>query len=264
MRICLLTSTSIRHAYLAKRLAEHFDLRLIIREKKGLEKTYDDHPDVGTINNHFRNLASVEKSFFPDGNWETLSLPFETVDRGGLNLPEVADKIRASKPDIIVLFGCGLIKESILEIVPQGRILNIHQGLSPYYRGSGTNFWPFVEGHLEYIGVTLHAVELGTDTGGIIAHARPDISESDSLHEIGCKTIVVSADILNAAILKIENGDPLEPIPQWSDGKLYKRVDVNGEAIRAVHEKERQGFVGQWCKRNRDGRVEPVRLVTLS
>lgn len=264
MKICLLTSTSIRHAYVAKRLAKNFDLRLIIREEKGLTKTYDDRPDKDIINNHFCNLARVEESFFPGVNWETFSLPFETVGRGGINTPEIVSKIKGSKPDIIVLFGCGLVKEAILEIVPQGKILNVHQGLSPYYRGSGTNFWPFVEGRLEYIGVTLHTVDLGTDTGGIIAHARPDIREGDSLHEIGCKTIVVSADILNVAILKIKNGDPMEPIQQWSDGKLYKRADVNGEAIHVAHEKERHGFVDQWCKHNRDGDIDPVRLITIS
>ena len=264
MRICLLTSTSVRHAYLARRLAQQFDLCIVIREEKGLDKTYEGHADQDIIEKHFQNLARVEGTFFAGVSWNTVSFPFKTVGRGELNRPEIVSYIKDAKPDVIVLFGCGLIRQAILETLPPDRFLNIHQGLSPYYRGSGTNFWPFAEGRLEYIGVTLHTVDLGTDTGGIIAHARPDIHEGDSLHEIGCKTIVASADILNTALLKIGNGDPMEPIPQWSGGKLYKRADLDGDAIRGVHEKERQGFVEQWCNRKAAGALQPVRLITIS
>ena len=36
----------------------------------------------------------------------------------------------------------------------RSKIINAHLGLSPYYRGSGTNIFPFVNKEIEYVGVT--------------------------------------------------------------------------------------------------------------
>ena len=33
-------------------------------------------------------------------------------------------------------------------------MINVHLGLSPYYKGSATNFWPFVNNELQFLGVT--------------------------------------------------------------------------------------------------------------
>ena len=262
-RICLLTSTSRRHAFVARRLAAETDLALVVREEKGLERFYENHPDRELIMNHFGHLAATETRYFADVSWESLETEMLTVARGKLNTPDIASRIKEAHVDCIVLFGCGLIKSPILEILRRQWFFNLHQGLSPYYRGSGTNFWPFVEGQPEYIGMTLHTVDEGTDTGGIIAHARPEIRPDDTLHTLGCRTVEISVETLLRVLHLGRGWTDLEAIPQWSKGKLYRRKDLNGGAIRKMRELESSGFLGDFLQRREAGLIPPIRLVLL-
>ena len=82
--------------------------------------------------------------------------------------------------------------------------MNIHLGLSPYYRGAGTNFWPLVNGEPEYCGATIHILDGGVDTGPVIAHVRPEIAAGDGPHDIGNKTIVAAAGALADAAVALD------------------------------------------------------------
>jgi hypothetical protein len=46
-------------------------------------------------------------------------------------------------PDLIISYGCSIIKRPLIEYFDK-KFINIHLGLSPYYKEGGTNFWPFV------------------------------------------------------------------------------------------------------------------------
>lgn len=262
MRIVLLTSTSSRHAYMAQRLREHFDLALVVREQKGLKEHYRNHPDRELIEAHFTRLADTEKAFFGACEWEETP-EVETVARGEMNTERLADRIRLIGPEAVAVFGCGIIKAPVLDVLPEGKTFNIHQGLSPYYRGGGTNFWPFVYGELQYIGVTLHRIDAGIDTGKIIAHERPDIEASDNQHTLGCKTIVKSADLLVRVLQCVRMGHGLDAVPQWGEGKTFRRADLTGNAIREVYRRENEGFVAEFVKKRDSGKTRPLQLIRL-
>jgi methionyl-tRNA formyltransferase len=263
MRVCLLTSVGLRHAYMAHRIAADFELVLAVREEKGLGAFYENHPDRDLIADHFHRLAATEETFFADSPWDDLADATLTVPRGGLNTEAIAARIRSAEPDAVAVFGCGIIKPPVIDLLPAGKTFNLHQGLSPYYRGSGTNFWPFAEGRLEYIGVTLHLIDPGIDTGGIVAHERPAIEPADTLHTLGCKTVIKSADLLGTALRKLEGGGVPAALPQWDDGKLYRRADLDGAAIRKVREREEQGYVAEFVRRRELGQIAPIQLIRL-
>jgi methionyl-tRNA formyltransferase len=244
-------------------LAAAGELSLVVREEKGLDTFYADHPDRTAIAAHFDRLAETEAAFFANSAWESVLTEVATVGRGELNTPRIAALISEHAPDYVAVFGCGIVKDPVASVLPQGRTYNLHQGLSPYYRGSGTNFWPFVEGRLGYIGMTLHSLDKGIDTGGILAHERPDIQSGDTMHTIGCRTIEKSADVLIRALRLEESGQRLTPFPQWDKGRLYKRADMTGEAIALARRREAEGVVEEYLKRRAEGKGEPVRLVRL-
>ena len=82
----------------------------------------------------------------------------------------------------------------------KNKIINMHLGLSPYYRGSATNFWPLVDDCPECVGVTIHHATLRVDGGNILAQARPSVVESDDSHDLGCKSIIKGAELLSKII----------------------------------------------------------------
>lgn len=160
------------------------------------------------------------------------------------------------------MFGCGILHERIFELCP-GCVVNAHQGLSPYYRGSGTNFWPFVNKELQYVGVTIHYLDAGIDTGGIICHGRPYIEQDDSMHKIGCKTVQISAELVADVFSEIVSGRHPTGIPQWAGGRLYQRRDFNAQAVLQARKNLQEGMVEEYVERTKDGTQSKVQLVEL-
>ena len=58
--------------------------------------------------------------------------------------------------------------------------VNVHFGIAPHYRGSHTLFYPLYLGDYENVGVTLHFLDPGVDTGDIIAQAYPSLDVDDT------------------------------------------------------------------------------------
>ena len=103
-------------------------------------------------------------------------------------------------------------------------------GLSPYYEGSGTNFWPFVEDELSAIGTTFMHIDSGIDTGDIIHQIRAKIKKNDSIHSIGNRLIKDSA---SECVKIIKNFNMLKKHKKnSSEGRLYRNKDFNEECIK--------------------------------
>jgi len=263
MRVCLLTSNSLRHAFVAHRLEKRFELGLVLQERKGVSAYYQKEEEIDLVEEHFRRLADTERVFFGSRDWDSVEAKIRAFDWGELNTDENARLVAEYKPEAVAVFGCGIIRKPLIDVLPEGKTFNIHQGLSPYLRGVGTNFWPFVTGELEYIGVTLHIIDAGIDTGAIIAHERPDIEAFDTQHTLGCKTVVKSADVLVKALEVIEGGGALHAVPQWQKGKLCRKADLTPDSILEVRRREREGYVADFVSRRNRGLVRPLQLIRL-
>ena len=140
----------------------------------------------------------------------------------------------------MLVFGTGLLKRPLLDAFA-GRLLNIHLGLSPYYRGAGTNFWPLVNREPEFCGATIHFLDEGVDTGPIIAHVRPAIRSGDGPHDIGNRTIVAAADTL-AEAAAAHAASPLIGVPQAGERPRVCTQGLLGgrgpPAVRQLHRRD--------------------------
>ena len=71
----------------------------------------------------------------------------------------------------------------------RNKILNVHLGLSPYYKGSGTNYFALVNNKPELVGATFMFLDNTIDGGKIIHQIRPKIYNNDTVHTIGTRLI---------------------------------------------------------------------------
>ena len=223
VRAVVLTSTMLRHQFVANTLAATLDVACVWQEAKSFEPLrYAENPDDGAeIARHFAARDASEATYFAAHG--RLQAPSQRVPPGGCNDPAVLEQIRRLRPDVVLVFGTGLLKRPLLEAFA-GRLLNIHLGLSPYYRGAGTNFWPLVNREPEFCGATIHFLDEGVDTGPIIAHVRPDIRRGDGPHDIGNRTIVAAASTL-AEAASAHAASPLRGVPQTGEGRGFVRKD---------------------------------------
>lgn len=265
MRLALLTSTHIRHIFFAEFLRKEHDLVLVVAEEKGNEDQLcgQTQEDTQLLKDHFMLLELEQRDYFGYGASFSKEIPeVIRVKRGEINTPEIANKLREHIIEGIAVFGSGLLNQVILECCP-GKVINAHQGLSPYYRGSGTNFWPFVNRELQYVGTTIHYIDPGIDKGRIICHGRPTIERGDSLHRIGCKAVETSACLLCQVFSLLEQGKPLGGIQQWEKGKLYQRKDFNAQAVRKARENIQNGLIDEYVEMVEKGTQPKIQLVEL-
>jgi methionyl-tRNA formyltransferase len=260
MRAIVLTSTMRRHQFVANTLSGRCDVVGVWQETKSFEPMkYAASPeDEAVIARHFDARDASEEEYF--AAHATVHAPARRVPATGCNDPLEIALMRRADPDVVLVFGTGLLKQPLIDSFP-GRILNIHLGLSPHYRGAGTNFWPLVNGEPEYCGATIHFLDIGVDTGPIIAHVRPDIRSGDGPHDIGNKTIVAAAEMLAAAAVAHVRV-PLAGVPQTGDGRVYKRAHFSAAAVRQLYANFEAGMIDAYL-RDRVQRDARVSLVTL-
>lgn len=251
MRIVILTSNQRRHNYLIRQLSSNFNVCGIIREekkrdygKKGEGTQYEKQ-----VRKYFEDREKSEKEFFDNFlKMEPKEDIFE-IPAGEINESYVCEKISAWKPDYIIVFGSSILKEEIINLMPRKRIINMHLGLSPYYRGSGTNFWALYNKEPQCVGVTIHYLDKNIDSGEIIVQGRPLIVIDDTPHSIGNKTIAAGVNLMIKLLKEIEQGKEIKSQKQdLSSGKLYKFKDCEPAHIIELVEKWDNGLIRDYVR----------------
>ncbi len=93
-----------------------------------------------------------------------------------INDSAIKARIAAAAPDVLAIWGSGLIDDEIIQTADH--TLNLHLGVAPHYRGALANQFAVGRGDAERIGYTIHYVNGRADAGDIIA-ARAITPQSD-------------------------------------------------------------------------------------
>lgn len=250
MRTLICTSNSVRHKFVANTIGAAANETLIISECRKHDTAEIENLDTTTplAAQNFKDRYETELKFF-EGH-DSFRYPTVPVLTKEASLPAVADIVRRYKPEAVFVFGASILKESIMSLFPLNKTVNMHLGLSPYYRGSGTNFWPFVNNELQYVGATLLHLDPGIDKGDIIAHIRPEIEANDTLHIIGNKVIREGTLALVKLLKLMEEGKELPRTPQWpvEDGRYYETKHVTEEIMAQYLKNMKKGMVSNYVK----------------
>lgn len=110
--------------------------------------------------------------------------------------------LKKYKPDIIIVAAFGqILPKSILDL-PKYGCVNVHASLLPKYRGAAPIQWAVINGD-EVTGVTTMRMDVGLDTGDMIAKREVRIAEDetggslfDKLAETGAKLCVETMEML--------------------------------------------------------------------
>jgi Formyl transferase len=264
VKAILLTSTFRRHVFVANTVSAGCDLVGLWQEEKSFrpERYANNADDERVIQEHFAARDLSEARYFATDDAPRLApgAVHRVVGAGACSAADEVERMTALAPDVVLVFGTGILREPFLSAFA-GRIINIHLGLSPYYRGAGTNFWPLVNREPEYVGATIHYLDAGIDTGAILSHARPEIERGDGPHDVGNKTIVAAAGtFLRVATAHVAG--VARAIPQWGGGRLYQRKHFSADAVRTLYRNFEAGMIDDYLA-SRVARDAPLRLVEL-
>ncbi|MCL9684794.1 methionyl-tRNA formyltransferase [Legionella maioricensis] len=129
--------------------------------------------------------------------------------------PESIAELAQLKPDVLVVIAYGLILPKAVLEIPRLGCINVHASLLPRWRGASPIQHAVLYGDSES-GVTIMQMDVGMDTGDMLAKAVCPIGPSDtagSLHDrlaqISVKPLLTTLDALanNQAQPEVQNND---------------------------------------------------------
>ena len=254
-KIVILTGSELRHTFFRVAIASAEGINVEASFCEGLEKSLrvltDRSPEAdihGVKMEHVLSRDHSEKDFFSGlVNFVADYSKPEFIPKGTINEPKYLEQILKLKPDMLVSYGCSLIRSDMLSEF-RGRFLNVHLGLSPYYRGVGTNFWPLVNEEPEYVGATFMHIDKGIDTGEIIHQIRARMFENDDAHDIGNRLILDMVGVYIKIIQQFDMLKPMEPLRVPKKTNFYKRADFTTKAVEVLNQNFRNGLIKDYLR----------------
>lgn len=226
MKALVLTSTSFRHRYFALEIAKYFDGAAVLTEEKRNYYTAQ-RTQSKAIQHHFEQIAAAENEWFA-GVKECSSPPTKTV--ADINSHDCISWAQDQNIDVVCLFGTAILGQAWLDAF-SSRIVNLHLGLSPFYRGSATLFWPFVHRELEYLGTTIHLATAKVDAGNIIARIDADLRPKEGYYAITSRLVRDSIRRFPSAIDDFFSGKVPSQPQEFIAGRLCRKSDFNEDAL---------------------------------
>lgn len=115
-----------------------------------------------------RASAARVREVARDMQLDTSPIPGSVLTRvPSVNSEQCRALLREYAPRIVVLGGTRIVGEATLNATP-ATFINMHAGITPGYRGVHGGYWALADGRPDLVGTTIHVVDRGIDTGGVI------------------------------------------------------------------------------------------------
>lgn len=160
----------------------------------------------------------------------------DIVEVANVNDCATVKTIERLAPDLVVVSGTNLVGKRVIEAAQNGiGIVNLHTGISPYVKGGPncTN-WCLAKNWFHLIGNTVMWLDLGIDTGNIIATEQTPLDGSETIAELHWKVMEHAHDVYTTAISNLGECEKVRSVPQASigPGMHFNSVDWNALQMR--------------------------------
>jgi len=214
MKILILTTNTPHHIYFVREISMRHKLSGIIVEENSLIPPFDiDHP--------FEKLRdSYEKKVLLNDSLESFNDYSETRLFNSINNAECEKYVNTINPEIIITFGTGFIKSSLINKY-KNSFLNLHGGDPQYYRGLDSHLWAIYHKDFSQLKVTLHQLNEKLDDGEIIEQESIIIYKNYQLHKLRSDNTKVCIDLTLSALKKYNKKNKFKSYPQKKIGRYY-------------------------------------------
>lgn len=222
MKITLFTSNHPRHISLIEELATVSDELFVIQESATLfPGVYSDIYSASPLHEmYFKEMHMAEKRFFGVPRFVTLdNVSLFSAKSGDVSLIAQEQLQPALQSDYYIVFGASYIKGWLIDFLISNRAVNVHMGVSPYFRGAACNFWALYKGRADLVGATIHMLSKGLDSGDMLFHALPEIKKYQAF-DIGMAAVKSAHDGL---CKHIKEGSlyEIQPVSQARDSEIF-------------------------------------------
>jgi len=139
------------------------------------------------------------------------------VPHAELNLPATRAVLDKQAADALIVSAAPILKPEIYSAASRAAI-NLHRGISPAYRGESTLFWALYNRDYANLGVTIHELDPGIDSGPIVAQARLPVTSRDGEAELLAAAARKSAELLVDYLHRLEQNPSEKPRLEFPTG----------------------------------------------
>ena len=177
MKITLFTSNKNRHNYLINLLSEVSKELFVVQECDTILSVPGHYQASPIMKKYFENVINAQYQLFGNSyvNNKKKNIKILPMILGDLNQCSINLLSDFLKSDVYVVFGSSYIKGELVDFLIKQKAINIHAGVSPYYRGTACNFWALYDGNPHLVGSTIHLLSKGLDTGPMLYHAMSNL-----------------------------------------------------------------------------------------
>lgn len=234
MNITVFTSNQPRHINLIRALSKICSRVFAVQECNtvfpGEVKDFFDNSPV--MQTYFNKVRESEQKIFGSVSFLTDNVEHLALKSGDLNRLSREILAPALSSDVYIVFGASYIKGWLVDYLIERKAINIHMGVSPYYRGSSCNFWAAYDGHPELVGATIHLLGKGLDSGDMLYHALPK-PEFIQPFDLGMKAVKAAQESLTE---RISTGEIFDYKSVVQDAKKEYRYTRNKDFNDSVAE----------------------------
>ena len=241
MRVTLFTSNNCRHNYLINLLSNYCDELWVIQECKTLFTGRIDNKYNCSIliESYFKKVLEAQTKIFKKKyvNINNKNIKTFPILYGELNSLSLSYLNNFLKSDIYIIFGSSYIKGDLVEFLIKKKAINIHAGVSPYYRGADCNFWALYDSNPHLVGATIHLLSRGLDSGPILFHAMSYIKTDPFEYTM---STVKSAFHSVAERIKDESIFKIKAVPQDISREIRysKKTEFNEKSLKIYLKKK--------------------------
>lgn len=154
-----------------RRLLKKIWKKLVLREKAYKENG----ANIVTFRKNNNLISKNVKSFKEKG--------VKIITCGNLNDTKVVNYLDSLSSKVVLFTGGGIIRENVLNEAGDG-IINCHMGILPEYKGMDLPEWALLEGNKDKIGLTLHFMDSGIDTGEILKKVKIEYIKGETILDL--------------------------------------------------------------------------------
>ena len=241
MKITLITSNKNRHNYLINLLSEVSDELYVIQECSTIfPGIVPGHYQASPImKKYFENVNNAQLQLFGNSyvNKKEKNIKILPMLSGDLNQCSISLLSEFLKSDVYVIFGSSYIKGELVDFLVNQKAINIHAGVSPYYRGTDCNFWALLDDNPHLAGTTIHLLSKGLDSGPMLYHAMSNLKTNPFYY-----TMSTIKSAFHSIAERIKDGSifTIKPLVQ-DKGKEFrytKKSNFNEEVVKEYFKKK--------------------------
>ena len=239
MKITLFTSNKNRHNYLINLLSEVSEKLFVVQECGTILTVPGHYQESPIMKKYFENVINAQYKLFGNSyvNIKKKNIKILPMISGDLNQCSINLLSDFLKSDFYIVFGSSYIKGELIDFLIKQKAINIHAGVSPYYRGSACNFWALYDDNPHLVGSTIHLLSKGLDSGPMLYHAMSNLKTNPFEYTM---STIKSAFHSIAERIKDNSIFKINPVIQDKIKKIRysKKNEFNEEIVKEYFKKE--------------------------